>query len=120
MKATQAANDIPEVDSLDGMNFSVEMETGTGKAYVYLRTIFELSRRFGFQKFIIVYVDGRCRPNRDGVPVDPTGDKCERGTFYMDAPLGGPAQMETNMLELMDYVDATYRTKAAEMVEVIK
>jgi restriction endonuclease len=30
------------------------METGTGKTYVYLRTIFELSRRYGLQKFIIV------------------------------------------------------------------
>src|SRR5262245_2413360 len=30
------------------------METGTGKTYVYLRTIFELSRRYGFQKFIVV------------------------------------------------------------------
>src|SRR2546428_11484314 len=35
-------------------HFSVGMETGTGKTYVYLRTIFELSRRYGFQKFIIV------------------------------------------------------------------
>ena len=35
-------------------NFSVEMETGTGKTYVYLRTIRELYRRFGFMKFIIV------------------------------------------------------------------
>lgn len=35
-------------------HFSVEMETGTGKTYVYLRTIFELSRRYGFQKFLIV------------------------------------------------------------------
>src|SRR5579885_2526175 len=35
-------------------HFSVEMETGTGKTYVYLRTVFELSRRYGFQKFIIV------------------------------------------------------------------
>jgi S-formylglutathione hydrolase FrmB len=72
-----------------------------------------------FQKFIIVYVDGRCRPTRDGVPVDPTGDGCERGTFYMDSPLGGPALMETNMLELMDYIDATYRTKQAETVEIV-
>ena len=31
-------------------HFSTEMETGTGKTYVYLRTIFELSRRYGFQK----------------------------------------------------------------------
>jgi len=35
-------------------HFSVEMETGTGKTYVYLRTIFELSLRYSFQKFIIV------------------------------------------------------------------
>ena len=35
-------------------HFSIEMETGTGKTYVYLRTIFELSRRYGFRKFIIV------------------------------------------------------------------
>ena len=35
-------------------NFSVEMETGTGKTYVYLRTAMELFRRFGLRKFIIV------------------------------------------------------------------
>ena len=35
-------------------HFSVEMETGTGKTYVYLRTVFELAKRYGFQKFIIV------------------------------------------------------------------
>ena len=38
----------------NGMNFSVEMETGTGKTYVYLKTIFELNRRYGFTKFVIV------------------------------------------------------------------
>ena len=35
-------------------HFSVEMETGTGKTYVYLRTIFELSKKYGFKKFVIV------------------------------------------------------------------
>lgn len=35
-------------------NFSVEMETGTGKTYVYLRTAMEYYRRFGLRKFIIV------------------------------------------------------------------
>ncbi len=35
-------------------NYSVEMETGTGKTYVYLRTIFELNQLYGFKKFIIV------------------------------------------------------------------
>ena len=37
-----------------GMNFSVEMETGTGKTYVYLRTIHELHQCYGWKKFIIV------------------------------------------------------------------
>jgi len=39
---------------LQGMNFSVEMETGTGKTYVYLRTIYELNKLYGFRKFAIV------------------------------------------------------------------
>ena len=35
-------------------NVSIEMETGTGKTYVYLRTAFELNKRYGLTKFIIV------------------------------------------------------------------
>lgn len=35
-------------------NFSVEMETGTGKTYVYLRTVLELFKRYGMRKFIVV------------------------------------------------------------------
>ncbi len=46
--------DVPANQSRACPHFSVEMETGTGKTYVYLRTIFELSRKYGFQKFIIV------------------------------------------------------------------
>src|SRR5213592_1967763 len=46
--------DVPANAARQCPHFSVEMETGTGKTYVYLRTIFELSRRYGFQKFIIV------------------------------------------------------------------
>ena len=54
----QERNDLdatPEKEfANNGLNFSVEMETGTGKTYVYLRTIFELSQKYGFKKFIIV------------------------------------------------------------------
>ncbi|OGW54514.1 MAG: DEAD/DEAH box helicase [Nitrospirae bacterium RIFCSPLOWO2_02_42_7] len=39
---------------LQGMHFSIEMETGTGKTYVYLRTIYELNKLYGFKKFVIV------------------------------------------------------------------
>lgn len=52
--AVQERNDIERVSALQGREFSVEMETGTGKTYVYLRTIFELNKRYGFKKFIIV------------------------------------------------------------------
>jgi type III restriction enzyme len=50
----QANNEIKVSDKLDGMHFSVEMETGTGKTYVYLRTIYELNKLYGFKKFVIV------------------------------------------------------------------
>lgn len=46
--------DVPANTTRHCPHFTVEMETGTGKTYVYLRTIYELSRRYGFQKFIIV------------------------------------------------------------------
>jgi len=38
----------------EGLEFDVEMETGTGKTYVYLRTIFELSKKYSFNKFIVL------------------------------------------------------------------
>ena len=50
----QEANDIEKVAALQGREFSIEMETGTGKTYVYLRTVFELNKTYGFRKFIIV------------------------------------------------------------------
>jgi type III restriction enzyme len=40
--------------SLESMNFTIEMETGTGKTYVYLRTIYELNQVCGFTKFMVV------------------------------------------------------------------
>ncbi len=55
LQEVQKSNGIKSVsEELDGMNFSIEMETGTGKTYVYLRTIYELNKRYGFKKFIIV------------------------------------------------------------------
>lgn len=37
-----------------GKNYTIEMETGTGKTYVYIRTALELARRYGWRKFMIV------------------------------------------------------------------
>jgi len=50
----QLKNGLPQSKKLESMDFSVEMETGTGKTYVYLKSIFELNKRYGFTKFIIV------------------------------------------------------------------
>ncbi len=60
LHSVQSRTNVPkpralfESDNYTFPNFSVEMETGTGKTYVYLRTIFELNKLYGFKKFIIV------------------------------------------------------------------
>ena len=55
VKAIQQRNEIKDpIETLQGMNFSIEMETGTGKTYVYLRTIYKLNKQYGFKKFVIV------------------------------------------------------------------
>ena len=54
LKSIQLRNGLPPSDALESGDFTVEMETGTGKTYVYLRTIFELNKRYGFTKFVIV------------------------------------------------------------------
>jgi len=54
MHEIQKRNNLPKTDKLEEKRFCVEMETGTGKTYVYTKTIFELNKRYGFTKFIVV------------------------------------------------------------------
>ena len=54
LRDIQLRNGLRPSDSLASGDFTVEMETGTGKTYVYLRTICELNKRYGFTKFMIV------------------------------------------------------------------
>ena len=56
LQEVQLRNGLPQTKTLKAGNydFDVEMETGTGKTYVYLRTILELHKNYGFSKFIIV------------------------------------------------------------------
>ena len=54
VRKIQTGNELEPAAELQGLHFSVEMETGTGKTYVYLRTLFELNTRYGWKKFIIV------------------------------------------------------------------
>lgn len=55
LQRVQDRNGLESAQALaDGLQFDVEMETGTGKTYVYLRTAFELAKRYRFTKFIIL------------------------------------------------------------------
>ncbi len=54
LEAVQLRHGLKPSAALSSMDFTVEMETGTGKTYVYLRTIFELHKQYGFTKFVIV------------------------------------------------------------------
>jgi type III restriction enzyme len=53
LRGVQLRNGVPPSTKLSP-DFTVEMETGTGKTYVYLKTAFELNRSYGFTKFVIV------------------------------------------------------------------
>lgn len=54
LRGVQLENELFADTTLYGNNFTIEMETGTGKTYVYLRTILELYKEYDFKKFIIV------------------------------------------------------------------
>lgn len=64
MHTVQKRNNLPITDDAKTHQFSIEMETGTGKTYVYTKTIFELNRKYGLTKFIIVVPSV---PIREGV-----------------------------------------------------
>lgn len=53
LKKVQDRNLLPLTD-LQELRFNIEMETGTGKTFVYTKTILELHKQYGFNKFVIV------------------------------------------------------------------
>ncbi|HNO80231.1 MAG TPA: DEAD/DEAH box helicase family protein [Phycisphaerae bacterium] len=59
IRKVQRGQNLPESDALVKskvcpVNLDVEMETGTGKTYCYIKTMFEMNRRYGWSKFIVV------------------------------------------------------------------
>lgn len=54
VQSLQKEQGLKTSSKLDGLNFTVEMETGTGKTYVYTKTMYELNRNYGWNKFIIM------------------------------------------------------------------
>lgn len=54
VRTIQERNKIRLSSKLENRNFTIEMETGTGKTYVYTKTMLELNKKYGFTKFIVV------------------------------------------------------------------
>ena len=55
LRRVQLANGLAPSEKLEGRyNLTVEMETGVGKTYTYIKTMYELNKRYGWSKFIIV------------------------------------------------------------------
>ena len=54
IRTVQVENRLPRSTDIQGRNFTVEMETGTGKTYVYIKTILDMNKKYGFTKFIVV------------------------------------------------------------------
>jgi type III restriction enzyme len=54
MNSVHKKHSLPITSDLSGNRFCIEMETGTGKTYVYIKTIYELHKQYGFTKFIVV------------------------------------------------------------------
>ena len=66
IQAVQLRQNLPVSDAIKqtsvcDVNLDIEMETGTGKTYCYIKSIFELNRRYGWSKFIIVVAE-HCDP----------------------------------------------------------
>lgn len=56
IREIQMSQDLNPIENIvgDGLNFTIEMETGTGKTYTYIKTMYELNKLYGWSKFIIV------------------------------------------------------------------
>lgn len=56
IREIQMSQDLEPITGIvgEGLNFTIEMETGTGKTYTYIKTMYELNKIYGWSKFIIV------------------------------------------------------------------
>ena len=54
IEKVQEQNNLDYTDNAGTMNYSIEMETGTGKTYTYIKTMYELNKCYGWSKFIVM------------------------------------------------------------------
>ncbi|WP_019672381.1 restriction endonuclease [Psychrobacter lutiphocae] len=83
-----------------GINASIEMETGTGKTYVYLRSIFELYQKYGMRKFVIVVPSVAIR---EGVLKSIEMTKTHFTSLYDNTPVNARVYDSKNLSILRDF-----------------
>lgn len=84
LHAVQESSGFEPEPTLASFNFTIEMETGTGKTYVYLRTVYELNQMYGFTKFIVVVPSVAIK---EGVVTSLGMLKKHFGSLYGNAPM---------------------------------
>jgi len=103
-RRVQQRNGIAESTVLAERHFSVEMETGTGKTYVYLRTMHELHQRHGFCKFIIVVPSVAIR---EGVMASLRLTREHFATLYGNVPVDAWVYDSRQVSKLRQFAAAT-------------
>jgi len=104
VKKIQGENKITNGGAVEEMDFSVEMETGTGKTYVYLRTIFELNKRYGWKKFIILAPTVAIR---EGVMKTLAITKEHFGSIYGNVPCRFYEYQSKNITSVKHFADSS-------------
>jgi type III restriction enzyme len=105
LQQVQLQNNITtNTEQFHGMHFTVEMETGTGKTYVYLRTIYELNKLYNFKKFIIVVPSIAIR---EGVLKNLEITHQHFQTIYDNAPINFSVYDAKNVSALRSFASST-------------
>jgi len=100
----QDRNKTTNGGGVEDLDFSIEMETGTGKTYVYLRTIFELNKKYGWKKFIILVPSVAIR---EGVVKTLNITKDHFGNLYDSMPYRFYEYQSKNISQVKHFADSS-------------
>jgi type III restriction enzyme len=106
LQSVQDANGLEVVKGFagDSLEFDIEMETGTGKTYVYLRTIFELAKNYNFTKFVILVPSVAIR---EGVATSIQLMKEHFGSIYPATPFDWQVYSGKNPEQVQGFATST-------------
>ncbi len=106
LQSVQDSNGLEVTSQLSGthLEFDIEMETGTGKTYVYLRTIFELCQKYNFTKFVILVPSVAIR---EGVATSIRLMKDHFASLYSGTPFDWQIYSGKNAEEVQGFATST-------------